>query len=1095
MYGAISARILPRLDQESLAERDFRVRIALEICGLLREYQECLFFVASSQPVFNRERFLRISPALYDNDSDASLHRVNSRCKRFVSMLIATQQFYQFLERLDAEDLSFFHAVMDTFEINKSENDYADPLPSLTALLQAMEDDIPTFRATKTNTIHHLSPQLSEPISTTQTSPQWIHSNNSFACTKSDVDESFVRNLLQPNVSDQDQDNSKTTSDSMIKNISIEDYQRITDTPWLYTKVFDITSALNDNDEKKKIVVELIRPLPLLQAVLGEEKYAEYEKLKEENKKLEDVNEMNESFDLNSLVVSENDHGVGYENGRKFDENKNTDLECIRLCILKAYEGGQETNDTKVINRRRSFQRRGSMFQVINFNDSGRQLVREAECSLRNPIAHKYLLNILSYRARFDIQQLRVKQYTSNSVSSSGRLVFAAFEVLIRLCHAMLEACREIEDYESAYQLLTHTTRFYTVSLDVNSKVSHIYMTEYISKHPIFTKVHLWEHVYLLRHQQENSSKDNNGNKSDYETAVLVLNEMRGFGLGINELTLFAARVSHFCDWKNDSPELSRDLLLRACDISRRKDEMYVSENYVSNYSENAEFRSFHTEWQTLTWTHPISRINRTSQIRSIQHTTSPSVIDPQGYYGRCMITSLASFGSSLIATGATDGSIFVANRFSFNNTQNFVQGVRLSCGPSQNPISCLTAVRRYAYEQIPFTHLDEHMPRLAGNYFVAGLTCGTICCWSLLDIYERYEQHHNYESLDLGGITSPLHEKKLTKHRGAVTCLDVPSPVYRPETIISGGKDGEIKLTIIQESKSSGQDNSNFFVRTAAQTRVSYDQSAPLITLMGHGGGITCLKSAWHGDRLLSGGEDATLRLWDIGNGGGKCILKMEDHNGYVGQDIYIIYLLFYIIDFHSISYYYISHRWVINASFWGENILVSSSTDRTVMIWDTRTGERPLMQLNYHQGPVSGLHVGSRSEAFLVTAGGEGLIATWDLRKLSKKSNGYRRPMASMEHNTKYAGHTHLLRGKGLYEKSVISCGCDGMLKEWDISTGSLVDEQSCGHDDLVSCMSTFDKHENMFTSTSDPLVSGGTITASWDGTVKLRRLVVSD
>ena len=182
-------------------------------------------------------------------------------------------------------------------------------------------------------------------------------------------------------------------------------------------------------------------------------------------------------------------------------------------------------------------------------------------------------------------------------------------------------------------------------------------------------------------------------------------------------------------------------------------------------------------------------------------------------------------------------------------------------------------------------------------------------------------------------------------------------------------------------------------------------------------------------------------------------------------------------------------------NASFWGEHIVVSSSTDRSVLLWDTRSGERPVTRLNYHQGPVSGLHVGSRSEAFVVTSGGEGIIATWDLRKLGKESNGIRRPITTMEHNTKYSGYTHLVRGKGLFEKSIISCGSDGILKEWDIIAGTLLDEQPCGHDDLVSCISTFDKHDNVFHASSDLPLSGGTISASWDGTVKLRRLIICE
>ena len=57
----------PSLESESLPERMFRIHVALQICSLVRGYQECLFFVSALQPVFNRDRFLRQAPALFED--------------------------------------------------------------------------------------------------------------------------------------------------------------------------------------------------------------------------------------------------------------------------------------------------------------------------------------------------------------------------------------------------------------------------------------------------------------------------------------------------------------------------------------------------------------------------------------------------------------------------------------------------------------------------------------------------------------------------------------------------------------------------------------------------------------------------------------------------------------------------------------------------------------------------------------------------------------------------------------------------------------------------------------------------------------------
>lgn len=172
-YGANNmhgARSLPRLEAESLAEREFRIAVALQICGLVRGYDECLFKVSASQPVFNRDKFLRIAPALFEDrrgnasntpGGGAQAQRMLSpRSKRFLSILVNCQHFYQFLETLDRDECAFFNEVMYTFDMNEDKRDdgVVNPLAGygsakleeaashLSKALQKVEDKIPTYR-------------------------------------------------------------------------------------------------------------------------------------------------------------------------------------------------------------------------------------------------------------------------------------------------------------------------------------------------------------------------------------------------------------------------------------------------------------------------------------------------------------------------------------------------------------------------------------------------------------------------------------------------------------------------------------------------------------------------------------------------------------------------------------------------------------------------------------------------------------------------------------------------------------------------------------------------------------------------------------
>ena len=119
-------RLLPRLENESRAEREFRIDLAIQICSLLRGYQDALLSIGEGQPLFIHDKFLRYAPALFEERTrgisstkpdgsfvsekqqtqvTASQKTLSPRSKRFLSLLVRTQHFQCLLESLEMDEL------------------------------------------------------------------------------------------------------------------------------------------------------------------------------------------------------------------------------------------------------------------------------------------------------------------------------------------------------------------------------------------------------------------------------------------------------------------------------------------------------------------------------------------------------------------------------------------------------------------------------------------------------------------------------------------------------------------------------------------------------------------------------------------------------------------------------------------------------------------------------------------------------------------------------------------------------------------------------------------------------------------------------
>ena len=139
-----------------------------------------------------------------------------------------------------------------------------------------------------------------------------------------------------------------------------------------------------------------------------------------------------------------------------------------------------------------------------------------------------------------------------------------------------------------------------------------------------------------------------------------------------------------------------------------------------------------------------------------------------------------------------------------------------------------------------------------------------------------------------------------------------MPSQIYRPDSLVTGGADGLIKLWSLRSPTTGRRPNTGAITQeqdTASQQRGRGGDA--LSVLSGHNGRITFVKTAWHGDRLLSGGADQDLRIWDLASGG-KCSHVLSGHSS-----------------------------WVTQIDSWGSNTIVSGSADRTLSLWDPLVGE----------------------------------------------------------------------------------------------------------------------------------------------------------
>ncbi|KAH8379173.1 hypothetical protein KR009_003394 [Drosophila setifemur] len=280
--------------------------------------------------------------------------------------------------------------------------------------------------------------------------------------------------------------------------------------------------------------------------------------------------------------------------------------------------------------------------------------------------------------------------------------------------------------------------------------------------------------------------------------------------------------------------------------------------------------------------------------------------------------------------------------------------------------------------------------------------------------------------------------------------------PVRKPKVL--KGHDDHV-ITCLQFSGNrivSGSDDNTLKVWSAVNGKC-------LRTLVGHTGGVW--SSQMSGNIIISGSTDRTLKVWDMDSG--ACVHTLQGHTSTVrcmhlhGNKVVSgsrdATLRVWDIEQGSCLHVLVGHLAAVRCVQYDGKLIVSGAYDYMVKIWHPERQEC-LHTLQGHTNRVyslqfDGLHVVSGS---LDTS-----IRVWDVETGNCKHT--------------LMGHQSLTSGMELRQNILVSGNADSTVKVWDITTGQ-----------CLQTLSGSNKHQSAVTCLQ--FNSRFVVTSSDDGTVKL-------
>ncbi|KAI9011755.1 WD40-repeat-containing domain protein [Hyaloraphidium curvatum] len=243
------------------------------------------------------------------------------------------------------------------------------------------------------------------------------------------------------------------------------------------------------------------------------------------------------------------------------------------------------------------------------------------------------------------------------------------------------------------------------------------------------------------------------------------------------------------------------------------------------------------------------------------------------------------------------------------------------------------------------------------------------------------------------------------------------PLPLVDPSPIPRG---------LVASERSQPQDYSSLFRNRLALNRNWTDASFEQRKVEGHTDSVYCVQ--FDNDTIVSGSRDRTIKWWDMRSG--RNFRTMRGHDGSV---LCLQYSNQIAVPFFAPDDDGMRHS---------DGLVVSGSSDSSMMLWDFATGER-ISILRGHASPVLDVRFDERS---IVSCSKDCTIKVWNLDTSEPEAVGTVR--RTLE------GHHAAVNAVYLYRNLVASASGDCTVKLWDLNTGGCI-RDFVGHSRGLACV----------------------------------------
>lgn len=215
-------------------------------------------------------------------------------------------------------------------------------------------------------------------------------------------------------------------------------------------------------------------------------------------------------------------------------------------------------------------------------------------------------------------------------------------------------------------------------------------------------------------------------------------------------------------------------------------------------------------------------------------------------------------------------------------------------------------------------------------------------------------------------------------------------------------------------------------------------DGYAAAIYLEGHTDSVYCVQ--FDEDKILTGSRDRTVRIWDArtyecikvlgvpSRGAGSEVPPLPVDVADQGQRPFAkLFSSRSIVEpERTAPWLFMYHNGSILCLQYDDKMMVTGSSDCTLIIWDVKAGYRPLRRLREHTAGVLDVCF---DEKHIVSCSKDATVCLWDRNtgELLKKLNGHRGPVNAVQ-----------LRGN-----LVVSASGDGIAKLWNLTSGLCIKE----------------------------------------------------